>query len=143
MRNILRAALVTGCAVAAMGGLVGVAAADTPSTDTVVQVYSAYLPPGHTDLPAFTCPDRFPYLLNQNLSPGRAVVRGMEVIEPGGIGVTDNLDTLTQPDNGVQYSTGSQATTWLDGATNYVSWMPTTQLTINLHCTNDQSRASQ
>ena len=54
MRPIVRAALVTSFAVAAMGGLAGVAAADTPSTDTVVQVYSAYLPPGHTDLPAFS-----------------------------------------------------------------------------------------
>ena len=85
MRSILRAALVTGCAVAAIGGLVGVAAADAPPTDAVVRVYSAYLPPGHTDLPAFNCPDRFPHLFDQNLSPGRAVVRGMEVIEPGGM----------------------------------------------------------
>ena len=66
----------------------------------------------------------------------------MEVIEPGGIGVTDNLDNFTQV-NGDDYSIGSQATTWLDGATNWVSWAPTTQLTINLHCTNDQSRASK
>jgi hypothetical protein len=39
-------------------------------------------------LPAFACPADHPWLLNQDLSRGRLVPRGVVVDEPGGIGVS-------------------------------------------------------
>ncbi len=66
-----------------------------------------------TGIPAFTCPAEDPWLVNQDLSPGRIVPTGVEVEEAGSVGVTiggANDDTSGLA-NGWQ-ANGASATNW-------------------------------
>ncbi|MFG2752445.1 hypothetical protein [Streptomyces xanthophaeus] len=80
------------------------------------------------------CP-RGAYLDNVDRSPGRIVPRGVQVNEPGGVGVTIPEANWENTSTGV-YATGTRQGT----ATN---WDPITahELTVTLHCTTDQTKA--
>ena len=88
-----------------------------------------------TGIPAFTCPADHPWLVNQNLSPGRIVPNGVQVDEPGSIGVTipNHTDDSGDVANGWQ-SGGASATNW-------DVW--THSMIIYAHCTNDPAQTYQ
>ncbi|MET9605195.1 hypothetical protein ABZZ17_09020 [Streptomyces sp. NPDC006512] len=85
-------------------------------------------------VPDMQCP-RGSYLENVDHSPGRIVPRGVQVTEPGGVGVTIPEANWENTSTGV-YATGSRQGT----ATN---WDPVTphELTVTLHCTTDLTKA--
>lgn len=95
-------------------------------------------------IPGMTCPSG--WLQNAALSPGRIVPLGVQVIEPGGIGVT--IPKASRDSNSGEQTT--LGTTYkLEGtdragngtATN---WDPISsrELVINLHCTTDPGKAA-
>jgi hypothetical protein len=77
----------------------------------------------------YWCPESHPWLLNVPLSPGRIVPNGIEVLEPGGIGVS--IYTYHRDHNG--FVTGYE-----DGSAS--NWAPTRQqLRIYAYCTNNRN----
>ena len=94
-------------------------------------------------IPSASCPGGF--LHNQNYSPGRIVPTGVEIVEPGGVGVTIAPGTETGPiwtenDRLVQPIAGWDANEAYSGATN---WDPFTsrEVVIKVHCTWDTDLA--
>ncbi len=110
--------------------------------DMWVDAFEASVKPwGGVDIPALTCP-RYKgylggmqprYLVNQVYSPGRAVPRGVQVLESGGVGVT-----IPGVQTGNSYGivigtsgTGATATNW---------GLSEVKLVIRLRCTADHDR---
>jgi hypothetical protein len=82
-------------------------------------------------LARFVCPSGHPWLLNVNLSPGRIVPKGIQVLENGGVGVTI-APLTTDP---ARFVTGYAA----GSATN---WPPFRQeLLVYAYCTNNRDHA--
>lgn len=134
-------------AAAAVTGLTGPVAtadgADSASpTITTYEVFREVVKPWDSiTVPSRSCPSG--YLHNHNYSPGRMVPAGVEVVEPGGVGVT--ITKSTGPvwvENGrlVQPINGYDANHAYSGATN---WDPfaSHELVIKLHCTSDIDHA--
>lgn len=141
-----RAALVAVAAVALIGLGSAVATADVndnaPSTISTYEVFRETVKPWDSiTIPSRSCPTGF--LHNANYSPGRMVPPGVEVVEPGGVGVT--ITHTTGPvwvENGrlVQPQQRTDADHSYSGATN---WDPTAshEVVIKLHCTTDVDQA--
>jgi hypothetical protein len=94
-------------------------------------------------IPSASCPGG--YLHNHNYSPGRMVPAGVEVVEPGGVGVTIAKGAEKGPvwtENGrlVQPIDGWDADQAYSGATN---WDPfaSHEVVIKVHCTWDTDHA--
>jgi hypothetical protein len=66
---------------------------------------------GTVAFPRFVCPSGYPWLLNKDLSPGRLVPKGIQVIENGGVGVTLYPPATTTGETVIGYADGS-ATNW-------------------------------
>ena len=152
-------ALVVVLAAAALTGIgAGVAAAESTPTSTArsdnytFEAFREHIKPFDSiSIPSLRCFDGGPgsgdgrpgMLENKDYSPGRGVPRGVEVIEPGGIGVT-----ITHPKYGPMDPTGSfWPTTGTDGHrgwSNATNWDPFTgrELVIKLHCTYDINQAA-
>jgi hypothetical protein len=142
----VRAALVavTAAAITGVGGAVAIAddTADRAPTVTTYEVFRETVKPWDSiKIPSRSCP--VGYLQNQNYSPGRIVPAGVEVVEPGGVGVT--ITKSTGPvgvENGrlVQPITGFDADHSYSGASN---WDPFSshELVVKLHCTLDIDHA--
>ena len=142
-----RVALVAAVAAAAVAGLgVSAASASTTSSDTVtVEAFRETVKPWDSiHIPTMTCPAGY-FLKNEDLSPGRIVPKGVQVIEPGGVGVTiSNIEPIIVTDwwNKPYYLTkGTDASKPHSSATN---WDPfsSRELVINLVCTNDIKKAA-
>ena len=145
--GFLAAAVATGVVVAGATGAVAApasAANVTPqSTETTVRAFTVTLPPWHSvKIPKASCPAGL-NLVNRDLSPGRIVPRGVEVIEPGGIGVHINQasfwsyyegDSEFRVYNGLSGKDITEATNW-DPFTTH-------ELKIDLHCTTDLAASS-
>ncbi len=141
-----RVALVAATALAftAIGG--AVATADSASTSeptvTTYEVFRETVKPWDSiKIPSLMCPTG--YLHNQDYSPGRMVPRGVEVVEPGGVGVTiTHGDGPVWVENGrlIQPISGTDADHSYSGATN---WDPFTsrEVVVKLHCTWDTDHA--
>ncbi|MFF3013734.1 hypothetical protein [Streptomyces sp. NPDC057939] len=87
-------------------------------------------------IPALTCPQGA-YLESGDHSPGRLVPRGVQVSEPGGVGVTiGEADWERLP-------TGSYAKGTRPGSA--TNWDPTAahEVTVTLHCTTDLAKAAR
>ena len=131
------AAATIATAIAAGGLLVGAGSAQASGTLTTVQGYRVTLGPLQSDvLPDMKCPAGS-YLYNYNYSPGRLVPHGVQVVEPGGVGVSMGGATLAavQPTGlplGVQVYDG---TTGPASATNWD--LSSHELVINLVCTTN------
>ena len=126
-------------AAAALCGLgVGTAAAATSGqvsgTESTVTVYERALKGlDSVSLPQFTCPSDYPWLYNADLSPGRIVPRGVQVIEPGGIGVTIGGEKADAEGHVIGWNFGGgTATNWN---------MYPKHLTISAKCTSDPAQA--
>ena len=159
MRTTTKVVLATVTAAAAVVGL-GVTAAsgsDTASdiaSDTVVvpRFYESIKPWDSITIPALSCPEGS-YLVDQHLSPGRLVPKGVEVtelrngLEPAGaVGVTirDARAVAVEvkpgayalPLIGTRVDKGfSTATNWDPGASHTI--------VIRLHCTTDLNKAAK
>ena len=137
--------LVTAAAVAAVAGVgVTTASAASTSTETVTEAFRETIKPWDSiTVPSMTCPAG--WLVNKDLSPGRYVPLGVEVVEPGLIGVTitgRDYDHAYGGDKNSNPITGTLSTGSLSTATN---WDPfgSRELVIKLHCTTDITKASQ
>ncbi len=103
----------------------------TDSTTSVVAYHGYLTGLQSVSLPAFTCPADYPWLVDQNLSPGRIVPPGVRVLEPGGIGVTIGAHTR---------DTDSRANGWRSGSA--TNWSPSPQiLTVSAVCTNNRAES--
>ncbi|HEU4998278.1 MAG TPA: hypothetical protein VFT68_04980 [Lapillicoccus sp.] len=141
-----RVAIVAVAAATVAGLSGGVATADATSgsepTVTTYEVFREVVKPWDSiTIPSRQCPTGF--LHNHDYSPGRIVPRGVEVVEPGGVGVTiTHSDGPVWVENGrlVQPITGFDADHSYSGATN---WDPFTsrEIVITLHCTLDTDHA--
>jgi hypothetical protein len=135
---------VTTAAVTGLSGAVATADASSSSEPSVTthEVFRETVKPWDSiKIPSLMCPTG--YLHNKDYSPGRIVPRGVEVVEPGGVGVTiTHADGPVWVENGglVQPISGTDADHSYSGATN---WDPFTsrEVAIKLHCTWDTEHA--
>jgi hypothetical protein len=140
------AAVLAAAGTAAMIAGVGItsASAATASSDTVTEAFRETIKPWDSiTVPSMTCPAG--WLVNKDLSPGRYVPLGVEVVEPGLIGVTitgRDYESAYGGDKNNNPISGTLSTGSFSSATN---WDPfgSRELVINLHCTTDITRASQ
>lgn len=137
VRTVAIAAAVTG-AVVGLG--VGTASAHDGSI-TKREVFRQTIKPWETvQIPKLSCPPGS-YLENRHLAPGRIVPKGLEVIEPGAIGVT--INEVTKEDvfwGGTLYSmhvgTDPDRLYSVSSATNW-DLFSSHELVINLSCTTE------
>jgi hypothetical protein len=142
------AKIVVVLAAAAMTGIgAGLAAAASPTasstTNYTVEGMRQYIRPLESiTVPTMLCGSGG-YLQDRDYSPGRIVPRGVQVIEPGGVGVT-----ITNPTYGSMDPTGSFRP--LIGTYGHSGWSSATnwaftghELQINLHCTTDINQAAK
>jgi len=91
---------------------------------------------------AYACPNNYPYLTGERYSPGRIVPTGVQINEPGGIGVTitsimHKRGTLKADGDGITVDypigilSGGSATNWVP--------LTTKSYSITLHCTANSS----
>jgi hypothetical protein len=137
------AALLTGA------GITAASASPASSDTTVVEAFRETVKPWDSiTIPSLSCPTG--WLVDENLSPGRYVPKGVQVLEPGGVGATitaadheyvtvDGLDGTK-----LQYRpiTGTTNERGVSTATNWDAFS-SHELVINLHCTTDIFKASQ
>ncbi|HEU4998936.1 MAG TPA: hypothetical protein VFT68_08325 [Lapillicoccus sp.] len=141
-------------AAAALTGL-GVTAAhatdhtDAPATTapTYMYLHEAFRETIHPwdaiNIPSLSCPTG--YLVDERLSEGRIVPKGVQVLEPGGIGVTISYVTSEKVTDywgqTLHLLTGTDAERGHSTATN---WDPFSshELVINLACTTDLGDAA-
>ena len=117
--------------------LTGAGSAQASGTVTTVEGYRVTLGPLQSDgLPTMKCPAGS-YLHNYHYSPGRLVPNGVQVLEPGGVGVSMGGATLatTQPTG---LPLGVQVYDSTAGPASATNWALTSQeLVINLVCTTN------
>ena len=134
----------TATSVTVLGGAVATAdaASDATPTVTTYEVFRETVKPWDSiTIPSRMCPTGF--LHDHDYSPGRLVPRGVEIVEPGGVGVTiTHSDGPVWVENGrlVKPITGYSAEHSYSGATN---WDPTSshEVVVKLHCTLDTDHA--
>lgn len=147
MKQVVTKVLLVAGAAAALAGIGGgIAAAEgqtTSSQEWVVDAFSERVKPFDSiTIPSLSCGGG--YLKDVDYSPGRGVPRGVEVIEPGGVGVT-----ITHPKYGYMDPTGSWwPTTGTDqhrGWSYATNWDPFSghDLSIKLHCTSNVDDAAK
>jgi hypothetical protein len=137
---------------AAIAGLGATAAsASSTTSDVTVTAFHETVKPWQTiGIPSLSCPAGS-YLQNVDLSPGRIVPKGVQVIEPryglapgGAVGVTIGAAKATPEVRGgyrIYPLTGTNADGAISSATN---WDPAAShdIVINLHCTADITKAA-
>ena len=140
-----------GSAVLVTGVGVTVASASTTSSDTTtVEAFREAVKPWDSiTIPSLSCPTGS-WLTNEDHSPGRYVPKGVQVLEPGGVGVTitaadhEYVTVEGVGDTKLQYRpiTGTTNERGVSTATNWDAFNGH-ELVINLHCTTDIEKASQ
>ena len=142
---VAAAVLVAAGAAAAVAGVgVSTASAASTSSDTVTEAFRETIKPWDSvAVPSMACPAG--WLVNKDLSTGRYVPLGVEVVEPGLIGVTitgRDYDHAYGGDKNSNPIKGTLSTGSFSSATN---WDPlgSRELVIKLHCTTDITKASQ
>jgi hypothetical protein len=140
------AVLVTVGAAAAVAGVgITTASAASTSTQTVTEAFRESIKPWDSiTVPSMTCPSGS-WLLNKDLSPGRYVPLGVEVVEPGLIGVTITGTDYDHGYGGNKNSNPIKGTLSHVGISTATNWDPfgSRELVIKLHCTTDITKASQ
>jgi hypothetical protein len=155
MRTSTKALLATVAAAAAVVGLgVTAASASQSESDTIVvpAFYENIKPWDSITIPSLSCPTGS-YLVDADLSPGRLVPKGVEVVElpngllpTGAVGVTirDRKAVMVEvkpgayalPLIGTRADQGfSTATNWDPGASHAI--------VVKLHCTTDLNKAAR
>src|SRR5436190_15017180 len=114
---------VTAAAITGIGGAVATAddTTDPAFTVTTYEVFRETVKPWDSiKIPSRSCP--VGYLHNENYSPGRIIPAGVEVVEPGVVGVTitrSTDDVAYGGDRQIKPITGSVASDSASGATNW------------------------
>jgi hypothetical protein len=143
---VAAAVLVTAGAAAAVAGLgVTTASAASTSTETVTEALRETIKPWDSiTVPSMACPSGS-WLLNKDLSPGRYVPLGVEVVEPGLIGVTITGTDYQHAYGGNKSSNPITGTLSHVGISTATNWDPfgSRELVVKLHCTTDITKASQ
>lgn len=147
---VAAAVLVTAGAAAAITGVGVTAASASTSSDTVtIEAFRETVKPWDSiSIPSLSCPAG--WLVDEHLSPGRYVPQGVQVLEPGGVGVTitavDHEYVTVDGVGGtpIQYRpiTGTTNQRGVSTATNWDAFS-SHELVINLHCTTNIQKASQ
>ena len=152
-RRFAAVALATAGTAALIAGVgVTTASATTTSSDTVtIESFRETIKPWDSiSIPSMSCPSGS-WLIDQHLSPGRGVPRGVEVTgDSGWIGTTisamDHEYVTVEGVGGtkLQYRpiTGTTNERGVSTATNWDAFS-SHELVINLHCTTDIFNASQ
>lgn len=145
-RALTKGLLVAGAAAALVGIGGGMAVAESQtatSTEWVVTAFGEHVKPSDSiRIPSMSCGGG--YLKDADYSPGRVVPRGVEVIEPGGVGVT-----ITHAKYGLMDPTGKwwpvTGTDSMQGWSTATNWDPFSghDLTIKLHCTSNPDDAAK
>ena len=116
---------------------------DTPVSSThTVEVFREVIKP----LDSITIPSRscdYGYLENASYSPGRLVPKGVEIVEPGGVGVTithTKGPVIEMNGRRLEVMRSTDAQHSYSGATN---WDPFTsrEVVVRFHCTTDVNHA--
>ena len=146
-RAMTKALLVAGAAAALAGIGGGIAAAESQaatSREWVVNAFGEQVKPSDSiSIPSLSC-GAGGYLKDADYSLGRVVPRGVEVVEPGGVGVT-----ITDAKYGVMDPTGSWwpviGTNGNKGWSTATNWDPFSghDLSIKLHCTSNVDDAAK
>ena len=144
---VVAGVLVGTSAVALVAGVgVTMASASTASNDTtVVEAFRETIKPWDSiTVSSMSCPSGS-WLLNQEFSPGRYVPMGVEVVEPGLIGVTITGTDYDDSYGGNRNSNPITGTLSHIGVSTATNWDPfgSRELVVKLHCTTDLSKASQ
>lgn len=121
------------------------AASAVPDDQTVtVEVFRETIKPWDSiKIPNLSCPVEDGYLKDEILSPGRLVPHGLQVVEPGSVGVTVTglRSYWTEYPEGrwVRPVKGTLSSVGTSSATN---WDPFSshELVINLRCTSDMTK---
>jgi len=139
------AVLVTAGVAAAIAGVgVTTASAATAPSDTVTETFRESIKPWDSiTVPSMSCPQG--WLVNKELSPGRYVPLGVEVVEPGLIGVTITGTDYDHAYGGNRNSNPMTGTLSHVGISTATNWDPfgSRELVIKLHCTTDVTKAAQ
>jgi hypothetical protein len=137
LAGLFASTAVAGVAVAAAPGAAA-SHVQPQSTETTVRAFTVTLPPWHSvKIPKASCPAGM-NLVDRDYSPGRIVPRGVEVNEPGAIGVTiSQASYWSYYDEKFEY----RVYTGLSGSDirEATNWDPfaSHDLTIDLHCTSN------
>jgi hypothetical protein len=132
-------------AVGIVGGVAGAATASdgvAGTTEFTKVVFTETIGPWKSvSLPPASCGDGA-WLVKQPLAPGRIVPNGVEITEPGGLGIGVNISFPQTRfwEEGLNVMAGNHGYTSPATATN---WNPLVdqELTVTLHCTTDRSKA--
>ena len=142
--RVVLVAAVAAAAVAGLGVTAATAAGSADETFTVEAFRETVKPWDSIRIPSLSCPRG--YLYNEDLSPGRIVPKGVQVVEPGGVGVTiaeaKGVTTTDWWNRTYHVTTGTDADRGSSSATN---WDPFTshELVVNLKCTTDLTKAAR
>lgn len=140
-RSLLAKGVVALVAAGAITGLGATAAMAAEPASSQEQFSEIIKPLDSINIPNLVCSSG--YLEDVDYSPGRVVPRGVQVLEPGGIGVT-----ITK----AKYGSAVNDEYWpligidtVNGPASATNWDPFTakELTVKLHCTNDLSKAAK
>ena len=139
----------TGAAALVAGAGITAASASTTATastsTTVIEGFRESVKPWDSiTVSSMACPSGS-WLLNKDLSPGRYVPLGVEVVEPGLIGVTITGTDYDHGYGGNKNSNPIKGTLSHVGVSTATNWDPfsSRELVVKLHCTTDLSKASQ
>ena len=137
--------MTAGTAAVVAGVGVPTASASTTSGDTVTEAFRETIKPWDSiTVPSMACPSGS-WLVNKDLSPGRYVPLGVEVIEPGLIGVTVTGRDYDHAYGGNKNSNPIKGTLSTGSFSSATNWDPfgSRESVIKLHCTTDLAKASQ
>lgn len=141
--------VVTGAAALIAGAGITAASASTTVTastsTTVIEGFRETIKPFDSiTVSSMSCPSGS-WLLNKDLAPGRYVPLGVEVVEPGLIGVTITGTDYDHSYGGNRNSNPITGTLSHIGNSTATNWDPfgSRELVVKLHCTTDVSQASQ
>lgn len=130
--------LATGALVGAGAGVASAADTPRPRQEYFTEVIKPF---DSISIPSMQCTSG--WLEDVDHSPGRIVPRGVEVTEPGSVGVTISK---------AEYGTSTVDDTWpvigfdsAAGRATATNWNPfaSAEVTIELHCTNDWDKAAK
>lgn len=145
MKSTLRRWVVLAAVIAsATVGIVGssaTSAAASGSTEYTVDAFRETIKGWDSvSIPSASCGDG--WLTREDLAPGRIVPRGVEIIEPGLVGVSIPWNQTRYWEEGPTLMSGVHGIDGLSAtATNWDPLQPR-ELVVRLHCTTDRTKAN-
>jgi hypothetical protein len=139
-RWMVLAAVITSATVGIVGSSATSAAASGATEYTVEAFRETIQGWDSVSIPSASCGDG--WLTREDLAPGRIVPRGVEVIEPGLVGVSIPWNQTRYWEEGPTLMSGVHGIDGLSAtATNWDPLQPR-ELVVRLHCTTDRTKAN-